>query len=72
LCPGFLGEPPYIQLTKGSRDEMEGLTDRRPVGALQACKNEGRLISGGWRIKPRLSWGLHFLCVSGLTHTLIV
>lgn len=47
LCTGFLGQPPFVQLTGGNKDEIVGLADRRPVGAFQACENEGRLISGG-------------------------
>jgi len=27
--------------------KLVGLADRKPVGVLQACENEGRLISGG-------------------------
>lgn len=46
-----------------------GVVDRKPVGALQACGNEGRLLSGGWRIGPRLPCGLYFPVVPGLTCT---
>ena len=49
--------------------KREGLADRRPVGALQACENEGRLISGGWRIKTKTFMGSSFpLCFRAYPH----
>ena len=49
--------------------KREGLADRRPVGALQACENEGRLMSGGWRIKTKTFMGSSFpLCFRAYPH----
>lgn len=39
-----------------------GLVERKPVGALQACGNEGRLISGGWDQTETSVWSLFPSC----------